>query len=326
MFALATRVSPKSCLPYLSQLHSLAPSSLSSSSSAISSLAEHSLSTENGFHNSRSNPQHSPCKDISQSVIASRSLFEQLKNPLNDSTLLMEDIRLSAKMSVLQNDSTSNKNPDISGAFIEGIHSPVFLPKPDILLASSSPNSTLNASGGKDSGENPNAPDLKKVSYLLTFDLLNIFIRPLDWSMYHTNLVFEDNTRGKRYEGVLAYRQFVNLLKIYCHMRFVYVRFNILKVTEHPEDGTIRVRWRISGMGAMKMVIKYIPAKMWQRGNMDKAADTWYDGYSTFYVDSDNKIVKHVADKMMPDEEAKKVGIPLVDKLKRLKPATAPAL
>jgi len=320
MLALATRVSPKSCLPYLS-------ASLSSSSLAISSLAEHNLSSENGFHNSKSNPQHLPPRDISQPLLASRSLLEQLKNPPSDSKALLEDIRLSAKKFSLENESRSNKNADISGSFIEGIHSPVFLPKPEILLASNLHNSTLNTSGGKDSGQDSGGPDLKKVSSLLTIDLLNVFIRPMDWNLYHPSMVFEDNIRGKRYENALAYRMFVNQMKIYCHMRFVYVRFNILKVTEHPEDGTIRVRWRISGMGALKMAIKYIPHQMWKRGNMDKAADSWYDGYSTFYVDSDNKIVKHVADKMMPDEETKIIGKSLVDKLKRLKPApAAPAL
>ena len=29
----------------------------------------------------------------------------------------------------------------------------------------------------------------------------------------------------------------------------------------------------------------------------------WYDGFSTFYVGNDGKIFKHVADKMMPDQD-----------------------
>lgn len=304
MFALATRVSPKSCLPYMSQVHSLAASSL-----ADHPLGRSSNLADQGFLHTKGRAQP-------------MSIMEELKNPPMDSRSLLEDMRRSANVSTAKNKTTRNTNLDNS--FIEGIHSPVFLPKPEILFASKLSNSTLNASGGAKSTEDPNEPDLKKVSYLLTYDLLNTFIRPMDWTLYHGNIIFEDNIRGKKYEGVLAYRNFVNLLKIYCHMRFVYVRFNILNVTEHPEDGTIRVRWRIAGMGAIKMVVKYIPAKMWQRGSMDRAADTWYDGYSTFYVNSENKIVKHRADKVIPDGEAKKVN--LVDKLKRLKPTASPAL
>lgn len=41
---------------------------------------------------------------------------------------------------------------------------------------------------------------------------------------------------------------------------------------------------------------------------------SWYDGFSTFYVGDDGRIYKHVADKMMPDQEADeikpKAGIP----------------
>lgn len=30
---------------------------------------------------------------------------------------------------------------------------------------------------------------------------------------------------------------------------------------------------------------------------------SWYDGFSTFYVGEDGLVYKHVADKMMPDQE-----------------------
>ena len=74
--------------------------------------------------------------------------------------------------------------------------------------------------------------------------------------MYHHNMVLQDNIRGKRYqntslgnqlylqphrfEGLDQYMKIVNLLKLTAHIRFVYVRFHILKMTKHPEDGTIR--------------------------------------------------------------------------------------
>lgn len=43
--------------------------------------------------------------------------------------------------------------------------------------------------------------------------------------------------------------------------------------------------------------------------------ESWYDGFSTFYVNSDGVIYKHVCDKMMPDDdkevviETNKLGI-----------------
>lgn len=42
----------------------------------------------------------------------------------------------------------------------------------------------------------------------------------------------------------------------------------------------------------------------------------WVDGFSTFYVNSDGRIVRHIADKVMPDEDKQKNPIEkVVDKL-----------
>ena len=132
---------------------------------------------------------------------------------------------------------------------------------------------------------------------------------------------------GKRIEGLLNYIKFVNLLRILAHIKFVYVRFHVLNLTKQPEDGTIRIRWRIAGLGVTRLVLRYIPDQMWKRGYMDSASPSWYDGYSVFYVGGDNKIYKHVADKRMPDEEKKEKSIQegMVDKLKKLKPTPAPS-
>lgn len=35
--------------------------------------------------------------------------------------------------------------------------------------------------------------------------------------------------------------------------------------------------------------------------NVNCITFSWYDGFSTYYIDGDGKVVKHVADKMMPD-------------------------
>jgi len=218
------------------------------------------------------------------------------------------------------------------GSYNEQLHSPVSLPKPAMYFMTNHTDSLKTyprldrVTTDEPQKNEPKKPDLDKVSDLLTFDLHNFFVRPCDYTYYRDDIIFEDNIRGKRLEGIVKYRNAVNLTKIVCHFRFVYVRFHILGVTEHPEDGTIRVRWRIAGMGMLKMCLKYIPAQMWKRGNLDKAADSWYDGYSTFYVDDDNMIYKHRADKVMPDEDQVSVKKQLAEKLQKLKPQPAPVL
>lgn len=171
----------------------------------------------------------------------------------------------------------------------------------------------------------PKKSNLDEVAYNLSYELQNIFVGQMDWKLYHPNIVFEDRIRGKRIVGLLEYAKFINLVKLIAHIKFVYVRFDILNISKHPEDSTIRIRWRIAGLGTLRMVWRYFPDKLWRRGNMNKKAPTWYDGYSVFHIGPDDMIYKHVADRRMPDQDKEKVGVnPVVEKLKKLKPVQAP--
>ena len=37
-------------------------------------------------------------------------------------------------------------------------------------------------------------------------------------------------------------------LRLFIHVRLANVRAQLLKTTAHPEDGTVRVRWRVVGI------------------------------------------------------------------------------
>lgn len=51
----------------------------------------------------------------------------------------------------------------------------------------------------------------------------------------------------------MAYVKQVALLRTVGHLKFAFVKFEILKMTKHPEDGTVRVRWRIKGLSGLKV-------------------------------------------------------------------------
>merc|ERR1719228_649287 len=121
-------------------------------------------------------------------------------------------------------------------------------------------------------GEGQNHPDRRKtgpkldmVAYQLTHDLINLFLGKQNWALYHPNMILQDNIRGKTYEGLQEYIKIVNLVRLIAHLRFVYVRFHILKITTHPEDNTIRVRWRIAGLGMLRMLVRYFPDRLWMQ-------------------------------------------------------------
>lgn len=76
-----------------------------------------------------------------------------------------------------------------------------------------------------------------------------------------------------------------------------------MRITQHPEEGVIRVRWRIAGISGIKVMFMFWRYKLWELKKAFEEQESWYDGFSTFYVGSDGLIYKHVVDKMMPDQD-----------------------
>lgn len=77
-----------------------------------------------------------------------------------------------------------------------------------------------------------------------------------------------------------------------------YVKFEILKITKHPEDMTVKVRWTIRGIGGMKVMLNFWKYKLWKLHEIWEQTETWYDGFSTFYIGEDGLITRHIADKV----------------------------
>lgn len=48
--------------------------------------------------------------------------------------------------------------------------------------------------------------------------------------------------------------KWASLLRLYGHFKFAFVKLNILKITKHPEDSTIKVRWQIKGITTYQML------------------------------------------------------------------------
>lgn len=150
----------------------------------------------------------------------------------------------------------------------------------------------------------PSDDQLHHVHTILAKTLPELFLKPLDYTIYHQNLVFENNIRGIRTVGLIRYVRQVALLRTIGHLKFAYVKFEILKITSHPEDGTVKVRWRIRGISGLKVFMHLWKFKLWEMRQMfDENQEAWYDGFSIFCVGSDGLVYKHIADKMQPDND-----------------------
>ncbi|CAK1548061.1 unnamed protein product [Leptosia nina] len=149
----------------------------------------------------------------------------------------------------------------------------------------------------------PSEEQLMKVFHTLSATMPELFFKPLDYSIYHPNLVFVNNIRGVTTVGLIHYVKQVALLRTVGHIKFAYVKFEVMKITVHPEDSSIKMRWRIKGISGLKVFFMFWKYKLWNMKEVFQDQEMWYDGFSTFYVGSDGLIQKHVADKVMPDQD-----------------------
>uniref|UniRef100_A0A182QK14 Uncharacterized protein n=1 Tax=Anopheles farauti TaxID=69004 RepID=A0A182QK14_9DIPT len=169
--------------------------------------------------------------------------------------------------------------------------------------AGSTPSSTTGAA----KENQPTEEQLQRVYHVLSQTLPKLFVQPLDYSIYSPNLIFENNIRGMRTEGLYHYVKQIALLRTVGHLKYAYVTFEILKITKHPEDATVRVRWRIRGISALKVMLQFWKYKLWKLKEIFEGQEAWYDGFSVLYVGSDGLVSKHVVDKIMPDDDTVKV-------------------
>ncbi|XP_054715909.1 uncharacterized protein LOC129225506 [Uloborus diversus] len=149
----------------------------------------------------------------------------------------------------------------------------------------------------------PSEEQLLNVINRLTFSLINFFEKPQDYSVYHKNVIFYNNIKGVITKGLTAYIQNMYFLKLYGHLHFAKVKVEILKITHHVEDGSVRVRWRVKGVSRQKVLLLFFKFKSVALTQLLEDETDWLDGFSVFSVGPDGLIYKHVCDKMMPDDD-----------------------
>ncbi|XP_075989538.1 uncharacterized protein LOC142985319 [Anticarsia gemmatalis] len=149
----------------------------------------------------------------------------------------------------------------------------------------------------------PSEEQLMKVFHTLSDTMPNLFIKPLDYSIYSPNMIFVNNIRGTTHIGLFHFVKQVALLRTVGHLKFAYVKLEVMKITAHPEDSSVKMRWRIKGISGLKVFFMFWKYKLWNMKQVFQDQELWYDGFSTFYVGGDGLVQKHIVDKVMPDQD-----------------------
>lgn len=144
---------------------------------------------------------------------------------------------------------------------------------------------------------------LTKVAAALADTLPSFFTKMHDYTLYNQEIIFDNRIRGITTEGLKQYVIQLNKYKSMAHVIYSHVKMEVLKITEHPEDNTVRVRWRVQTIGGIKPILQFWKM-LTPKGR--KGMVEYIDGFSTFVVGDDGLVCKHIADKMMPDDETLK--------------------
>lgn len=62
---------------------------------------------------------------------------------------------------------------------------------------------------------------------------------------------------------------------MYGHFKYAYVNMDILKMTKHTDDSSIKIRWRISGITGFQMITKMWKFKVWKPTEMLEHRKVW---------------------------------------------------
>jgi hypothetical protein len=152
----------------------------------------------------------------------------------------------------------------------------------------------------------PSSDQLETVQRELSETLPKLFVSTHKFTLYTDDLIFEDHIRKVATKGIRDYIVNISLLRIKGHLSYSGIALKILKITKHEDEGTVKVRWQIRGIPGWRVIFtfwRYVPEIFAKKGeNINPSSDVW-DGFSTFYVNNEGKIYRHLADKLMPDDE-----------------------
>lgn len=70
------------------------------------------------------------------------------------------------------------------------------------------------------------------------------------------------------FSGVVNYIKQMTYIRFYCHFMYAYVKLDVLKMTMHPQDSSIQVRWRISGISGYRILYKMLQFRVWRPKEM----------------------------------------------------------
>lgn len=148
----------------------------------------------------------------------------------------------------------------------------------------------------------PDPTQLSSVLLELRNEIPEFFLKQPNYSIYHQKIKFVNNITGTTTNGIFQYRAQISGIRLIILSCMTELSVDVLKISKHPNEGSIKVRWRIKGIPLIRKIVPYIGRR--NRGGED--CYRYLDGFSVFEVGSDGLIHCHRLHKVMPSSSHEK--------------------
>lgn len=127
----------------------------------------------------------------------------------------------------------------------------------------------------------------------LRIELPSFFMKNHDYTMYSNDVEFINGLIHTKTRGRVVYQLTISLWRFLCQCYYAKAQLEVLKLTKHMEDGSIKARWRIRGLPFYSLLLRFYRK---DKSQLYRS----YDAFSTFYIGNDGLIHCHRVEKVMP--------------------------
>lgn len=127
----------------------------------------------------------------------------------------------------------------------------------------------------------------------LRIELPSFFKENHDYSMYSLDVEFVNGLLNTKTRGRVVYQLSLTLWRFLCLCYYAEARLEVLKLTKHSEDSTVKARWRIRGIPFHSLLLRFY---LKDKSHLFRT----FDAFSTFYIGHDGLIHCHKVEKVMP--------------------------
>jgi len=181
-------------------------------------------------------------------------------------------------------------------------------------------------STGDNDSSRPSRDAFDKTVGKILNDINSFFVRKADYTIYDANVLFENRMNGRVARNVLEFKTEMNYLRIWGHLRYPFVRMNVVEFKKDESEAKVTIHWRIRIWSWLRLVAYYLPKRLFRMENMINHSAIWKEGIAQVWVGSEAKVTRIVVDDKWENKMGSESKVESIKKkLERLKQAPMPA-